>query len=136
MRRALLLAVTLSLALAGCGGGGDDGDGDATRAGTVTAARTRPSASTAQLAAGQRAVTAAGCLACHQIAGQGQSGPGSNLDGIGDRMPPSAIGRSLVNSPAPMPSFEDLPKDRFDAIVAYLASLRDESSCPDENDCG
>ena len=49
-------------------------------------------------------------------------------------MPASAIRRSLFNSPAPMPSFRQLPEDRLDAIVAYLSSLRGD--CPDGSDCG
>ncbi|HEV7805097.1 MAG TPA: cytochrome c [Solirubrobacteraceae bacterium] len=88
------------------------------------------------IAAERRAVTDAGCLACHQIGPRGNSGPGSNLDAIGDRLPRSAIRRSLLDAAAPMPSYGQLPPERLDAIVAYLSSLRDGASCPDDRDCG
>ena len=133
MRRGSLLACVLALALAGCGGGAEGTDDAATTATTV-APTTPATAASEQVAAGERVVVDAGCLACHQIGGEGQSGPGSNLDGIGDRMPPSTIRRSLINSPAPMPSYRQLPRDRLDAIVAYLSSLRGD--CPDGSDCG
>jgi len=48
-------------------------------------------------------------------------------------MPASAIRRSLIDPPPPMPSYEG-PRDKLDALVAYLSSLRDD--CPDGSDCG
>ncbi len=130
MRRTSLLACLLAVALAGCGGGDDD---TAATTPTVTSATPSPTAAPAQIATGQRFVADAGCLACHQIGAHGNSGPGSNLAGIGDRMPPSAIRRSLIDAPAPMPSYEG-SRDKLDALVAYLSSLRDD--CPDGSDCG
>ena len=42
---------------------------------------------------GRRVVLAAGCLACHQIGSEGNSGPGNNLSGSGSagRPPRSAV---------------------------------------------
>jgi ubiquinol-cytochrome c reductase cytochrome b subunit/menaquinol-cytochrome c reductase cytochrome b/c subunit len=130
MRCAFLLACVLAVAVGGCGGGGDD----AATTPTVTSATGRATGAPEQIAAGGRVVEDSGCLACHQIGARGNSGPGSNLDGIGDRMPASAIRRSLIDAPAPMPSFSQLPRERFDALVAYLSSLRED--CPDGSDCG
>jgi ubiquinol-cytochrome c reductase cytochrome b subunit/menaquinol-cytochrome c reductase cytochrome b/c subunit len=131
--RASLLACIVACAFAGCGGGDDD---KVATVPTVTSPTQRATAAPEHVAAGRRAVADAGCLACHQIGPRGNSGPGSNLAGIGDRMPRSAIRRSLLDARAPMPSYRQLPRDRLEAIVAYLSSLRAEPSCPDDHDCG
>jgi ubiquinol-cytochrome c reductase cytochrome b subunit/menaquinol-cytochrome c reductase cytochrome b/c subunit len=129
MRRASLLACVLAVALGGCGG-----DDTTQTTPTVTSSTGRATAAPEQIAAGARVVTDSGCLACHRIGARGNSGPGSNLDGIGGRMSQTAIRRSLIDARAPMPSFRQLPRDRFDALVAYLSSLRDD--CPAGSDCG
>jgi hypothetical protein len=85
-----------SCAFAGCGGGDDD---KVASVPTVTSSTQRLTAAPEQIAAGRRAVTDAGCRAFHQIGPRGNSGPGSNLAGIGDRMAPSAIRRRLLNAP-------------------------------------
>lgn len=132
--RTSLLACIVACAFAGCGGGDDD---KVARVPTVSSPTKRATAAPEQIAAGERAVADSGCLACHQIGARGQSGPGSNLTGIGDRMARSAIRRSLLNAPAPMPSYRQLPRDRLEALVTYLSSLRAEPSCrDDDHDCG
>ena len=52
------------------------------------------------------------------------SGPGPELTGIGRRMYPDAIARTLENPTAPMPSYRDLPPEKFNALVDFLARLR------------
>jgi mono/diheme cytochrome c family protein len=131
MRCAPLLACLLTVAFAGCGG--SDGNHAATIA-TIPSGTKRATAAPEQIAAGGRVVTDSGCLACHQIGNLGQSGPGSNLTGIGERRTPAEIRRGLLNAPAPMPPYNHLSRDRLDALVAYLSSLRD--ACPDGSDCG
>jgi ubiquinol-cytochrome c reductase cytochrome b subunit/menaquinol-cytochrome c reductase cytochrome b/c subunit len=72
-----------------------------------------------------RAVAAqAGCLGCHKIGESGNDGPGPELTEIADRVPKQAIARTLINPTAPMPSFKDLPRDKFDALVNFLGTLR------------
>ena len=125
MRRARLAACLLAVAVAGCGGGSDDD-----RAATTATTPTRIS--------GERVLTGAGCLACHQIGERGNSGPGDSLAGVGARKSPAQIRRALLNPEAPMPSYRQLSPANLDALVTYLASLRDSGggNCPDEADCG
>jgi len=78
----------------------------------------------AQYTAGRLAVAQSGCEGCHKIGDNGNSGPGPNLTHIGSRLPKAAIARTLVNPTAPMPSFKNLPANKFDAIVTFLSSLR------------
>jgi ubiquinol-cytochrome c reductase cytochrome b subunit/menaquinol-cytochrome c reductase cytochrome b/c subunit len=74
--------------------------------------------------AGKQLVPQSGCLACHKIAENGNDGPGPPLTNIGARLPRQAIARTLINPTAPMPSFKDLPKDKFDDLVLYLSQLK------------
>jgi menaquinol-cytochrome c reductase cytochrome b/c subunit len=74
--------------------------------------------------AGKQLVPQSGCLACHKIGENGNSGPGPPLTNIGARLPKQAIARTLINPTAPMPSFRDLPKDKFDDLVNYLSQLK------------
>jgi hypothetical protein len=75
-------------------------------------------------AAGEAVAARTGCLACHRIAEAGNSGPGQDLTQVGSRLPPKAIERALVASPAPMPSFSRLPEPQRRALVYFLAHLR------------
>jgi ubiquinol-cytochrome c reductase cytochrome b subunit/menaquinol-cytochrome c reductase cytochrome b/c subunit len=74
--------------------------------------------------AGKLAVAQSGCEACHKIGDNGNSGPGPNLTHIGSRLPSAAIARTLVNPQAPMPSFKNLPPDKFNAIVYFLSQSK------------
>jgi menaquinol-cytochrome c reductase cytochrome b/c subunit len=81
-------------------------------------------ATLAEYEAGKLAVAQSGCLACHKIGDNGNAGPGPNLTKIGNRLPRQAIARTLVNPTAPMPSFKNLPPDKFQDIVAFLSQLK------------
>jgi menaquinol-cytochrome c reductase cytochrome b/c subunit len=78
---------------------------------------------------GKLVVGQSGCLACHKIGENGNSGPGPPLTEIGNRLPAAAIARTLVNPTAPMPSFANLQRnqpDKFNAMVAFLGQLKGE----------
>ena len=49
---------------------------------------------------------------------------GRNLTNIGSRLPRQGIARTLVNPTAPMPSFKNLPPKKFNAVVSFLAQLK------------
>ena len=78
----------------------------------------------ARYQAGALVAGQSGCLACHKFGENGNSGPGPNLTKIGDRLPKQAIARTLINPTAPMPSYRDLPPEKFNALVDYLAQLK------------
>jgi mono/diheme cytochrome c family protein len=121
MRHAWLAACLVAVALSGCGGGSDD-DG----AGTTATTPVRIS--------GERVLTGAGCLACHQIGERGSSGPGDSLAGIGARRSSAQIRRALQDHEPPVPAYGRLTPRNRNALVAYLASLRGD--CPEGSDCG
>jgi len=80
-----------------------------------------------QYEAGKKVMAASGCLGCHRVGDNGNSGPGPELTDIGDRLRAPAIRRTLLNPTAPMPSYRGLseknPKE-FNELVQFLASLR------------
>jgi menaquinol-cytochrome c reductase cytochrome b/c subunit len=78
----------------------------------------------AEYEAGKQVVAQSGCLACHKIGDNGNDGPGPNLTNIGSRVKRQGIARTLVNPTAPMPSFKNLPPQKFNAVVAFLAQLK------------
>jgi ubiquinol-cytochrome c reductase cytochrome b subunit/menaquinol-cytochrome c reductase cytochrome b/c subunit len=78
----------------------------------------------AQYEEGKKVVAQSGCLACHKLGDNGNSGPGPELTHIADRIPRQAIARTLVNPTAPMPSFKNLPAKKFEAIVNFLSQLK------------
>jgi ubiquinol-cytochrome c reductase cytochrome b subunit/menaquinol-cytochrome c reductase cytochrome b/c subunit len=78
----------------------------------------------AEYEAGKQVVAQSGCLACHKIGENGNDGPGPNLTNIGARLPRQGIARTLVNPTAPMPSFNNLPPQKFNAVVAFLSQLK------------
>ncbi|HUB36898.1 MAG TPA: cytochrome B [Solirubrobacteraceae bacterium] len=74
--------------------------------------------------AGKLVVAQSGCLACHKIGDNGNDGPGPNLTHIGARLPRLGIARTLVNPTAPMPSFKNLPPQKFNAAIFFLSQLK------------
>ncbi len=73
---------------------------------------------------GRMVASEAGCLACHRIADQGNDGPGPALTEVGSRLDRAGIARSLRFPEPPMPSYRDLPRSDFRALVDYLVALR------------
>ena len=78
----------------------------------------------AEYESGKQVVAQTGCLACHKIGDNGNGGPGPNLTNIGARLPRQGIARTLVNPTAPMPSFRNLPPQKFKAVVNFLSQLK------------
>jgi menaquinol-cytochrome c reductase cytochrome b/c subunit len=74
--------------------------------------------------AGKLIVPQSGCLACHKIGENGNDGPGPPLTHIGARLPSQAIARTLINPTSPMPSFKNLPPDKFKNLVFFLSQLK------------
>ena len=81
-------------------------------------------AALAQFNAGRKVAAQSGCLACHKFGENGNDGPGPNLTKIAQRLPKEAIARTLQNPTAPMPSFKDLPPQKFNALVDFLSTLK------------
>jgi menaquinol-cytochrome c reductase cytochrome b/c subunit len=81
-------------------------------------------ATLAEFEAGKKVVAQSGCLACHKIGDNGNSGPGPALTNIASRLPRQGIARTLVNPTAPMPSFKNLPAKKFEAVVNFLSQLK------------
>lgn len=74
--------------------------------------------------AGNTVFATSGCLACHRLGEDGNSGPGRNLTQIGSRLAAHEIARALVDTPAPMPSFSRLSESKSRALVYFLSQLR------------
>jgi ubiquinol-cytochrome c reductase cytochrome b subunit/menaquinol-cytochrome c reductase cytochrome b/c subunit len=92
-----------------------------------------------QFEAGRQVAAQAGCLACHKIGENGNSGPGPELTRIADRLPAQAIQRTLINPTAPMPSFSGLQKsspEKFRALVAFLGQLKANSGASNKAPAG
>jgi menaquinol-cytochrome c reductase cytochrome b/c subunit len=81
-------------------------------------------ATLAEYEAGKLVVAQSGCLACHKLGENGNDGPGPNLTHTAARLPAVAIARTLVNPTAPMPSFKNLPPQKFKAVVEFLSQLK------------
>jgi menaquinol-cytochrome c reductase cytochrome b/c subunit len=74
--------------------------------------------------AGELVVGQSGCLACHTLGTNGNSGPGPNLTHVGSLLPAAAIASTLINPTAPMPSFKNLPAQKFQNLVGFLSELQ------------
>jgi menaquinol-cytochrome c reductase cytochrome b/c subunit len=100
--------------------------GDPTTIGMATPQRIvrAGGATLAEYEAGKRVVAQSGCLACHKLGENGNDGPGPNLTHIAERLPPPAIARALVDPTAPMPSFKNLPPEKFKAAIEFLRQLK------------
>lgn len=75
--------------------------------------------------AGMNVVVQTGCMACHRIGVQGNSGPGSDLTHVGSKLSDSEIEHAILAPTAPMPSFKNLPAAKFKDLVDFLSMLRD-----------
>jgi quinol---cytochrome c reductase cytochrome c subunit, bacillus type len=73
---------------------------------------------------GKQVAAQSGCEACHKFGENGNDGPGPPLTEIASRLPKQAIARTLTNPTAPMPSFKNLPPNKFNAAVAFLRQLK------------
>src|SRR5438874_6950718 len=73
---------------------------------------------------GELVVGQSGCLACHVIGSNGNNGPGPNLTHVGGLVPTQAIASTLINPTPPMPSFRNLPKQKFADLVGFLSELQ------------
>jgi ubiquinol-cytochrome c reductase cytochrome b subunit/menaquinol-cytochrome c reductase cytochrome b/c subunit len=91
---------------------------------TPTAIKQAGGAQLAEFEAGKKVVAQTGCLACHKIGDNGNAGPGPDLTHIAQRLKAPGIARTLVNPTAPMPSFKNLPPEKFKAVVAFLSQLK------------
>jgi len=74
--------------------------------------------------AGKLVVAQSGCLACHKLGDNGNDGPGPNLTHIGSKLYSQGIARTLVNPTAPMPSFKNLPPEKFKDVVTFLSQSK------------
>ena len=73
---------------------------------------------------GRQVAAQSGCLACHKFEHNGNGGPGPELTHIGDDLAKQAIARTLENPTAPMPSYRNLPPEKFEALVEFLYQLK------------
>jgi menaquinol-cytochrome c reductase cytochrome b/c subunit len=78
----------------------------------------------AEFSAGEAVAAQSGCEACHKIGDNGNDGPGPPLTQIGARLPRGGIARTLINPTSPMPSFKNLPPQKFNALVYFLSQLK------------
>jgi menaquinol-cytochrome c reductase cytochrome b/c subunit len=81
-----------------------------------------------RLEPGKSVAASSGCLGCHRIGENGNTGPGPPLTNVGSRLPRQAIARTLVNPTAPMPSYSRLRQNepkQFNQLVEFLSSLRE-----------
>jgi menaquinol-cytochrome c reductase cytochrome b/c subunit len=83
-----------------------------------------------QYEAGKLITAQSGCLACHKIGHNGNPGPGPELTDIANKLPKAALLRTLNNPTAPMPSYADMPVEKKQALVDFLAQLRGEEQGP------
>jgi menaquinol-cytochrome c reductase cytochrome b/c subunit len=80
-----------------------------------------------QYQAGAEVAAQSGCLACHKFGENGNSGPGPELTEIGAKIPRAAIARTLRNPSGVMPPYTNLPEEKFDSLVDFLASLQGQN---------
>jgi ubiquinol-cytochrome c reductase cytochrome b subunit/menaquinol-cytochrome c reductase cytochrome b/c subunit len=73
---------------------------------------------------GANVVGESGCLACHVIGDNGNNGPGPVLTHIAATVPKAQIASTLRNPTPPMPSFKDLPPQKFNDLVQFLSELQ------------
>ena len=83
---------------------------------------------------GKQEFTDSKCLVCHMVGAEGNK-KGPVLDGVGAKLTPEEIRQWITNAPEmaakakidrkpPMKAYTDFSKDKVDALVAYLSSLK------------
>ena len=96
---------------------------------TPAAVKAEGASAIRQYEAGRQVMAQSGCLACHKVGENGNSGPGPELTDIADRLPAAGIERTLINPTAPMPSFKSLQQnepEKFKNLVAFLGRLKSD----------
>jgi menaquinol-cytochrome c reductase cytochrome b/c subunit len=73
--------------------------------------------------AGKQEVVNQGCLGCHKIGENGNT-LAPELTDIGAKLPAAAIERTLLNPSGIMPQYSNLPQEKLDNLVKFLASLQ------------
>jgi menaquinol-cytochrome c reductase cytochrome b/c subunit len=73
--------------------------------------------------AGKQEVVNQGCLGCHKIGENGNT-LAPELTEIGAKLPAAAIERTLLNPAGIMPQYGNLPQEKLDNLVKFLASLQ------------
>ena len=91
---------------------------------TLTPPAGLTAAQKATFQAGEYVVGESGCLACHVIGANGNNGPGPILTHIASTVPEAQIASTLRNPTPPMPSFKDLPANKFNDVVYFLSTLQ------------
>jgi quinol-cytochrome oxidoreductase complex cytochrome b subunit len=76
-----------------------------------------------QYEAGKQVAAQSGCLACHKFEENGNS-LAPDLTHIGAKLPAPAIQRTIDVGPSFMPSYADLPPQKKEELIAFLASLK------------
>jgi menaquinol-cytochrome c reductase cytochrome b/c subunit len=76
-----------------------------------------------QYEVGAQLVAENGCLGCHQIGDNGNE-LAPELTHIGATLPAQGIERTLLNPAGIMPSYDELPPEDLEEMVAFLASLQ------------
>ena len=77
----------------------------------------------AQYEAGKEVAAQSGCLACHKFGENGNT-LGPELTHIGAKLPAPAIERTVNVGPSFMPSYQDLPPQKKEDLIAFLSSLK------------
>jgi ubiquinol-cytochrome c reductase cytochrome b subunit/menaquinol-cytochrome c reductase cytochrome b/c subunit len=91
---------------------------------TPLAVKQQGAAAVAEFNAGRAVAAQSGCMACHKIGDNGNDGPGPPLTEIGSRLARAGIAQTLINPTTPMPSFKNLPPEKFSALVTFLSQLQ------------
>jgi mono/diheme cytochrome c family protein len=85
-------------------------------------------------ASGKQAFTESKCLVCHSLGAEGNK-KGASLDGVGAKLTAAEVRQWITNAPEmaakvnstrkpPMKAYTDFAKDKVDALVTYLSSLK------------
>ena len=91
-------------------------------------------ASAQDVARGRQEFVDSKCRVCHLVGGEGNK-KGPVLDGVGAKLTAEEIRQWIINAPEmaakakidrkpPMKAYTDFSKDKVDALVAYLSSLK------------
>ncbi len=76
-----------------------------------------------QYEAGKEVAAQSGCLACHKF-GENGNALGPDLTNVGAKLPAPAIERTVQVGPSFMPSYANLPPDKFNDLIKFLSSLK------------